>query len=259
MFFLRWFVYTGGLIHNIFIRHQRPTGHILLQRIDRIKPTLRESFSKGNSNVEKTPLQNKHLRNCDCLILRQFHYVRSVKFWRRTIQLERRWSKYRVYKCNVWSHGGQNHKWGNFTWLALDNVGWCRTERSMNHIPSYLFQSRADDDDIRELGKRDFCSLLVHPMLSNANHFTSLFCRELFRIFLKCVRHVRHVFSPLLIRPITFLACGAVIAFVDGTSTTAKTFLLTCLNSIRINGLEITGKKNINLSTCALVVHTNEK
>jgi len=93
----------------------------------------------------------------------------------------------------------------------------------MNHIPPYLFLSRADDDDIRELGKHDFCSVLVHPMLSNANHFTSLFCRELFRIFLKCVRHVWHAFPPLLIRPITFLACGAVIAFVDGTSTTAKT------------------------------------
>lgn len=31
------------------------------------------------------------------------------------------------------------------------------------------------------------------------------------------------LFPPLLIRPITFLACGAVIAFVDATSTTAKT------------------------------------
>ena len=97
MFILRGFVYTGGLVHNIFVRQQRgPTGHILLQRIDRIKPTLRESFCKGDSDVEKTSIQNKHLRNCDCLIWRQSHYVRSVKFWRRTIQLERRLSKYRV-------------------------------------------------------------------------------------------------------------------------------------------------------------------
>ena len=39
------------------------------------------------------------------------------------------------------------------------------------HIPSYLFLSRKDDDDI---GKHDFRSVLLHPMLSNANHDNKL-------------------------------------------------------------------------------------
>ena len=39
----------------------------------------------------------------------------------------------------------------------------------MNHIPSYLFRSREDDDDVRETGKHDFRSVLLHPMLSTAN------------------------------------------------------------------------------------------
>ena len=40
---------------------------------------------------------------------------------------------------------------------------------SVNHIPPYLFLSREDDDDVRDIGKHDFCSVLLHPMLSNAN------------------------------------------------------------------------------------------
>ena len=39
----------------------------------------------------------------------------------------------------------------------------------MNHISQYLFLSREDDDDVRDIGKRDFRSVLLHPMLSNAN------------------------------------------------------------------------------------------
>ena len=93
-------------------------------------------------------------------------------------------------------------------WLALDNIGWTRTERSscfpksltsfsssfdrnkcnglwrpstnlckgcslcycdgiygqvllfvcsMNHIQTHLFLSRADDNDVRDIGKDDFC------------------------------------------------------------------------------------------------------
>ena len=137
----------------------------------------------------------------------------------------------------------------------------------MNHIPPYLFLSRADDDDIRELGKPDFCSVLVHLMLSNANHFTSLFCRERFRIVLKCVRHVRHAFSPppystnhilSLWRCHCFRRCDVddsedatrkcnfafLLSFVDySRSFVLKTVLLTSLNSIRMNALEITTKK----------------
>ena len=40
---------------------------------------------------------------------------------------------------------------------------------SMNHIPPYLFLSREDDDDVRDIGKQIFDSGLLHPMLSNAN------------------------------------------------------------------------------------------
>ena len=39
----------------------------------------------------------------------------------------------------------------------------------MNHIPPYLFLSREDDDDVRDIGKHDFRSVVLHPMLSNAN------------------------------------------------------------------------------------------
>ena len=40
---------------------------------------------------------------------------------------------------------------------------------SMNHILLYLFLSREDDDDVRDTGKYDFRSVLLHPTLSNAN------------------------------------------------------------------------------------------
>ena len=39
------------------------------------------------------------------------------------------------------------------------------------HIPPYLFLSREDDDDVRDIGKRYFRSVLLHHMLSNANQF----------------------------------------------------------------------------------------
>ena len=35
--------------------------------------------------------------------------------------------------------------------------------------PPYLFLSRDDDDDVRDIGKHGFRSVLLHPMLSNAN------------------------------------------------------------------------------------------
>ena len=38
-----------------------------------------------------------------------------------------------------------------------------------HHIPPYLLLSQEDDHDVREIGKHDFRSVLLHPMLSNAN------------------------------------------------------------------------------------------
>ena len=36
------------------------------------------------------------------------------------------------------------------------------------HIPPYLFLSRETDDDVKDIGKHDFPSVLSHPTLSNA-------------------------------------------------------------------------------------------
>ena len=37
------------------------------------------------------------------------------------------------------------------------------------HVPPYLFLLRDDDNDVKEIGKHDFRSVLLHPMLANAN------------------------------------------------------------------------------------------
>ena len=37
-----------------------------------------------------------------------------------------------------------------------------------NHIPLYLLLSLQDDDDVRDIGKRDFRPVILRPMLSNA-------------------------------------------------------------------------------------------
>ena len=42
------------------------------------------------------------------------------------------------------------------------------------HSPPYLFLSRKYDDGVRDIGKHDFRSVLLHPMLSNANHDNKL-------------------------------------------------------------------------------------
>ena len=40
------------------------------------------------------------------------------------------------------------------------------------HNPPYLFLSREDDNEVRDIGKKkDFRSVLHHPILSNANPF----------------------------------------------------------------------------------------
>ena len=37
------------------------------------------------------------------------------------------------------------------------------------YLPPYLFLPREDDDEVTDIGKHDFGSVLLHPMLSNAN------------------------------------------------------------------------------------------
>ena len=37
------------------------------------------------------------------------------------------------------------------------------------HIPPYLYLLRDDDNDVRDIGKHDFRSVLLHPMLADAN------------------------------------------------------------------------------------------
>ena len=46
----------------------------------------------------------------------------------------------------------------------------------LQHVPPYLFLSREDDDDVRDIGKHDFRSVLLHPMLSNANRLRGTDC-----------------------------------------------------------------------------------
>ena len=41
--------------------------------------------------------------------------------------------------------------------------------RSMNHILPYLLRSLEDDDDVRDIGKYDSGSVLLHSTLPNAN------------------------------------------------------------------------------------------
>ena len=42
------------------------------------------------------------------------------------------------------------------------------------HIPLYLYLSRKDEDNVRDIGKHGFPSVLLHSMLSNANPFWRL-------------------------------------------------------------------------------------
>ena len=48
---------------------------------------------------------------------------------------------------------------------------------SMNHISPYLFLSRedADDNDVRDIRKRDFRSVLLQPMSYNAGRVEAHF------------------------------------------------------------------------------------
>ena len=49
-----------------------------------------------------------------------------------------------------------------------------------SHIPPYVFMSPEDEDDVRKIGKHDFLSVPVHPLLSNANPF-ELGCSDLLK------------------------------------------------------------------------------
>ena len=52
---------------------------------------------------------------------------------------------------------------------------------SLSHIPPYVFLSREDDHDVRDVGKHHFRSVLLHHMLSNANGevTTNQFCESI--------------------------------------------------------------------------------
>ena len=72
--------------------------------------------------------------------------------------------------------------------------------RSMNHIPSYLYLSRADDDDVRNNGKCDCRSVLIHPMLSNANFSmeNDLLASFVWKLMITVPTSIDHVKRPRL-------------------------------------------------------------
>ena len=49
-----------------------------------------------------------------------------------------------------------------------------------SHIPPYVFMSPEDEDDVRNVGKHDFPSVPLHPLLSNAHPF-ELGCSDLLK------------------------------------------------------------------------------
>ena len=56
---------------------------------------------------------------------------------------------------------------------------------SMNHVPPDLFLSREDDDDLSDIKKHYFRSVLLHPMLSNASLLggTDCWCLQFYHLF----------------------------------------------------------------------------
>ena len=55
--------------------------------------------------------------------------------------------------------------------LALDKRGWGRlNENRVFRCLWHLFMSREDEDDVRDIGKHDFRSVLLHPVLSANAH-----------------------------------------------------------------------------------------
>ena len=64
----------------------------------------------------------------------------------------------------------------------------------VNHILPYLFLSRGDDDDVRDIGKHDFRSVVLHSLLSNANRFT----RGVRGHFVTLTEVAMHLFDTIL-------------------------------------------------------------
>ena len=55
--------------------------------------------------------------------------------------------------------------------LALDKRGWGRLNKNrVFRCLWHLFMSREDEDDVRDIGKHDFRSVLLHPVLSANAH-----------------------------------------------------------------------------------------
>ena len=64
----------------------------------------------------------------------------------------------------------------------------------MNHILPYLFLPRGDDDDVRDIGKHDFRSVVLHSLLSNASRFT----RGVRGHFVTLTEVAMHLFDTIL-------------------------------------------------------------
>ena len=66
-------------------------------------------------------------------------------------------------------HAANKEKYSLINRIAIAERASLEEVDRPSHIPPYLFLSREDDDDVRDIGKHDFRSVLLHLMLSNAN------------------------------------------------------------------------------------------
>ena len=86
---------------------------------------------------------------------------------------------------------------------------------SMNHVPPYLFLSREDDDDLRDIKKHYFRSVLLHLMLSNASLLGGTDCWCLQFITFSTLALVFFLQSPSFSFFIVgFHRCSSLTAFV---------------------------------------------
>ena len=59
---------------------------------------------------------------------------------------------------------------------ALSAIAVRFIDEYFSFVSPYLFLSRADDDDVRDIGKHDFRSILLHSMLSYDNSLRGTDC-----------------------------------------------------------------------------------
>ena len=68
----------------------------------------------------------------------------------------------------------------------------------MNHIPPYLFLSPEDNDDVRDIGRHDFRSILLYHMFTSANRMCTLADPTLNQVLFLAVRKLlRHLNTEL--------------------------------------------------------------